>query len=40
MLAPITIRTSVALKLPGAMQFRQVPIIAGASCMGFPFRIL
>jgi hypothetical protein len=37
--APIAMTTSVALKLPGTMQFRQVPITAGASCMGFPFRI-
>jgi hypothetical protein len=29
--APMTMRASVALKLPGAMQLIQVPMIAGAS---------
>jgi len=29
--APISIRASVALKLPGAMQSMQVPMIVGAS---------
>jgi hypothetical protein len=29
--APMTMRASVALKLPGAMQLMQVPMIVGAS---------
>jgi hypothetical protein len=36
MLAPITMRATVALKLPGAIQLMQVPIIVGASCMVRP----
>jgi hypothetical protein len=31
MTLPIAIKASVAVKLPGAMQLRQVPIITGAS---------
>jgi hypothetical protein len=34
--APINIKASVALKLPGAMQLMQVAIIAGASDMVRP----
>jgi hypothetical protein len=33
-------RASVALKLPGAMQLMQVPMIAGASNMVRPFLLL
>jgi hypothetical protein len=36
--APITMRASVALKLAGAMQLIQVPMIAGASYTVRPFR--
>jgi hypothetical protein len=38
MLAPMMMmRASVALKLPGAMQFMQVPMIVGASYTGVTF---